>query len=319
MSWKGRNLAVKHDRMAVAVKSHQPMRVDRYLTSALGWRSRSRVQTLIRTGRVLVNGERSKPARRVRQGDEIVVELSEGTGVPRDYAARELEILYEDPWLVAVNKPPGMLVHPVGRHVYDTLINYLHHRYRSAPGAEDGARDGDDVVPRLCHRIDRDTTGVLLVAKDALVHKQIMRQFEERHVDKEYICLAHGRYPVAEDVVSIPLGEGRCLESCLRHPSLKPSRTRVRVLHHLDGVSLLACTPHTGRQNQIRVHLAAVGHPIVGDERYGGSPAPPGYPERFLLHSRRLCFYHEPLKSRVELIAPLPEDFRRLVVAALVG
>jgi 23S rRNA pseudouridine1911/1915/1917 synthase len=308
MIGRGRNLSHERHRLTLAVKASHLVRLDRYLIGALAWRSRNRIQSLIRSGRIRVNGEVSKPSRRVRAGDVVELELSEGTGKPADYGDRRLEILYEDPWLIAVNKPPGLLVHPVGRHIYDTLINYLHHRYHLAAAA------GEEVIPRLCHRIDRDTTGIVVVAKDAYVHREVMYQFENRLVSKEYVALVEGRFPADRGRIEIAIGEGRCLRSSLEHSVLKESATLVRVERAFAGHSLLACNPLTGRQNQIRVHLAAAGHPVAGDARYG-RPAPPGFPRRYLLHSSAIDFYHPRLKSAVELRAELPEDFRELLAA----
>jgi len=304
---RGRDLSEEREKLVVPVRVTAEQRLDVYLWNHLNWKSRTRLQSLIRIGRVLVNGERTKPARRVRAGDTVTLVLSPGAGVPR-YDAIPLEVLYEDPWLVAVNKPPGLLVHPVGRHVYDTLINHLHHRYRGQVG-----EDGEPLVPRLCHRIDRDTTGVLVAAKEAWTHKEVQAAFERRLVAKEYLALAVGPYPADRSTLTVPIGEGRSLETCLEHVSLKESRTAVRVLARFEGHTLLACVPHTGRQNQIRVHLAAAGHPIAGDERYGGGKAQAGFPGRYLLHSRFLEFYHPRLKCAIEVTAPLPPDFQELL------
>ena len=178
MIGRGRNLAEERDRLVVEVRATEGVRLDHYLLSSLAWKSRSRLQNLIREGRITVNGERVKPSRRVKAGDVVWLELSRGVGVPRNYHDRALEFLYEDDWLVAVNKPPGMLVHPVGRHVYDTLMNYLHHRYHRS------AELGNGQVPRLCHRIDRDTTGVLLVAKTRAAAATLGEVFRSRAAKK---------------------------------------------------------------------------------------------------------------------------------------
>lgn len=308
MIGRGRDLSLIRDRITFAVKSDSPLRLDQYLMKTLDWKSRTRIQTLIQGGHVKVNEEATKPSRRVRGGDVVTVELSRGVDRAHDYGELTVETLYEDRWLVAVNKPPGLLVHPVGRHVYDTLMNYMHHDYQGQK-----TEDGERIVPRLCHRIDRDTTGVLVVGKDPHVHRQVQYQFENRLVHKEYLALVEGRYPLVTGSIEIPIGEGRCLRSCLEHRLLKPSCTRVRRVQRFPRYTLLACTPLTGRQNQIRVHLAASGFPIVGDERYGHGKAPTGFPERFLLHSRRLRFYHPRWKTLLELTAPLPEDFRELL------
>ena len=280
---RGRDLSLIRDQITFAVKSRIPVRLDQYLIKALDWSSRTRIQTLIQRGNIKVNEETTKPARKVRGGDVITVELSPGVDRPHDYADLKLEVLYEDRWLVAVNKPPGLLVHPVGRHVYDTLMNYMHHRYQGRR-----TEDGERIVPRLCHRLDRDTTGVLVIGKDPHVHRQLQYQFENRLVRKEYFALVKGNYPSDSDAIEIPLGEGRCLRSCLDHRVLKPSCTHIHREQSYPDYTLLGCNPLTGRQNQIRVHLGASGFPIVGDERFGGGKAPAGFPDRFLLHSRRL-------------------------------
>ena len=146
----------------MVVKTGEPQRLDSFLVSNLAWKSRSRLQGLIKDGRVTVNGEKTKASRRVHFDDVVEIRLSSGLGLPDDYSERKLDIIYEDEWLVVVNKPPGMLVHPVGRHVYDTLINYLHHRYHSTDAGK------EEVIPKLCHRLDRDTTGVVVVGKKTM-------------------------------------------------------------------------------------------------------------------------------------------------------
>ncbi|HZN59695.1 MAG TPA: RluA family pseudouridine synthase [Planctomycetota bacterium] len=308
MIGRGRNLSERRDVLHLPVRSAEPQRLDHFVLAAMNWRSRTRIQGLIHDGRIRVNGDSAKPSRKVRNGDAVSVHLSSGTGVPEDYDDRPIDVLYEDPWLVAVNKPPGLLVHPVGRHVYDTLINYLHHHYRETEGD-----DGQPVRPRLCHRIDRDTTGILVVGKEAYVHRDVQIQFERRFVSKEYIALVDGEYPSEEESLEVPIGEGRDLDTCLEHEVLKASRTGVRVLRRFGGRTLLSCVPHTGRQNQIRVHLASRGFPITGDRQYGAAPPPEGFPPRYLLHSSFLRFYHPRWKAWIELRAPLPEDFRHTI------
>jgi 23S rRNA pseudouridine1911/1915/1917 synthase len=307
MIGRGRDLSEKREKITLQVKGSPDERLDRYVGSSFTWKSRTRIQELIRTGRIKVNGEPAKPSRKVKRGDEVTLELSPGALPPSSSQAAP-DLLYEDPWVMVVNKPPGLLVHPVGRHVYDTLINQLHWKCR-----DETREDGEPVRPCLCHRIDKDTTGVVVVAKDPYCHREIQQQFEYRLVSKEYIALVEGHYPREDDALTVPMGEGRCLRTCLEHDVLKASRTGVRVLRRWNGYTLLACVPHTGRQNQIRVHLAAAGFPIAGDERYGSRASPEGFPGRYLLHSRAIGFYHPRLKSRVELEAPLPADFQALL------
>ena len=324
MIGRGRNLSVIRDEIQLSVRSNrQSLRLDQFLKSALSWQSRTRIQRLVREQRVKVNGATAaKPSMFVRPGDQVLVKLTHGAGMP-DYEAYRLERLYEDAWLLALNKPPGLLVHPVGRHVYDTLINYLHYHYRdvmAAKGADTSPRESSRkglFHLRLCHRIDKDTTGVLLVGKETYVHQSVQRQFENRLVSKRYLALALGRVPTDLDVIDRPLAEGRSLQECLGGADQKPSRTAVQVLetfeHNGESFSWIAASPLTGRQNQIRLHLAAVGHPIVGDQKFGSGPPPPQFPERFILHAQRLSFHHPRLKSRVILEAPLPGDVEALL------
>ncbi len=314
MIGRGRDLSLIRDELAFTVKATSPQRLDHYLLKSLDWKSRTRIQRLIREGYVRVNGEESKPSRRVIHGDAVTIRLSMGVDVPTTYDAIQFEVLYEDRWIVAVNKPAGLLVHPSGRHVYNTLMNYMHHRHRG-----EVTEEGQPVVPRLCHRLDRDTTGVLVVGKDSNVHRLVQHQFENRLVTKEYFALVEGtlrdEYGKAtlRRTIDIPIGEGTSLATCLDHTALKPSRTDVEVVREFSDYSLLACRPFTGRQNQIRVHLAAIGCPIVGDQRYGKGVLRDEFPDRYLLHSRKLRFFHPRWKSSFELGAELPEDFRTVV------
>ena len=307
MTGKLRTLAEERHHVALRVKATAPARLDQYLLAALGWRSRTRLQELIREGHVTVNGEVTKPSRRVRGGDAIEMRLSRGVGIPGDYEERRFDILYEDEWLVAINKPAGMLVHPVGRHLYDTVMNYLHHRYHHSGSPQ------HRTVPRLCHRIDRETTGVLVVAKDEYAHREVMYQFEHREVHKEYAALVQGEFPDDVQNIDRAIGEGRCLRTALEHPVLKASRTVIRVEQRFREHTLLRCVPETGRQNQIRLHLAAAGFPLLGDTRFGGASSPKGFPERFLLHAAHLELRHPRLKCRLEIDAPLPPDFQSLI------
>jgi 23S rRNA pseudouridine1911/1915/1917 synthase len=308
--------------MELTVKAHERVRLDVYLREALVWKSRRRIQGLIRTGNILVNGRAAKPSQGVRGGDRVEVRLSMGTGIPQDYLRREVAVIYEDPWILAVDKPPGLLVHPVGRHVYDTLMNYLHFRYLPREGEARPVRPDrhaseidESISPRLCHRIDKDTTGIILVAKESYVHQRMQWQFQHRRVSKEYHALVAGRVPADLEEIKLPIGEGRDLAEALL-PPLRPAHTLVKTLETFEGpsgsFSLLAARPVTGRQNQIRVHLAAIGHPIAGDRRYGG-PSLPGFPSRYLLHARSIRFDHPRRKCPVLLEADLPADFLALV------
>jgi len=288
-----RDLSEPVDVISIEVRSMERERLDVYLRRKLRWKSRTHLQEVIESGRVRVNGVSRKASYAVKPGDRIEVAVSRGTGVPADYGALAPEILYEDEWIVAVNKPPGILVHPAGRHVYDTVLNYLHFRYRGA---------GANRAPWLVHRLDRDTTGVLLAVRDEETGRDLQQQFERRQVIKVYRAVVSGSPPWDRTRIERPVGD-------------RPARTDVEVRSRLGPWTEVECHPLTGRQNQIRVHLAGEGFPIAGDTEIGGDAArsAPPLPPRYLLHAERLVFRHPDLHTRVDLMAPLPEDFARAI------
>jgi 23S rRNA pseudouridine1911/1915/1917 synthase len=309
------------------------MRLDQFLAAHLTWRSRSSIQELVRDGLVLVDlatpelprgrGREVveyRPGRRLYHGSRVVVVIPSELRLPaRSNSPAELAILYEDEEVVAVDKPPFLPVHPSGRHLTDTLIQRVHAHYFS--DAEVGR-----LVPRLCHRIDRETSGIVLLAKNPRTHSKVMRQFERRRVEKEYLAIVHGVPDLEEGRIELPLANARSGSIALKMaivPDGLPARTDWRVLERCDHYALLCCRLHTGRQHQIRVHLAAIGHPIVGDKLYGQDEAvfqraldgmltendlrllelP-----RHALHNHRLVFKTPDGGRRVEVVSKLASD-----------
>ena len=254
------------------------LRLDQFLGEHLTWRSRSSIQRLVKDGYVLVDaatpdhpagtGEaraESRPGRKLKHGTRVVVVIPEEHRLSLSAeAAGPLSILYEDDEVVAVDKPALVAVHPSGRHMSDTLIQRVHAHFREEVEA-------GSMVPRLCHRLDRETSGIVLVAKHPRTHPGLMGQFEGRAVEKSYLAVVQGvDLPEALSITD-PLGPARAseirLKMAVRADGL-PSRTDVEVLEHGRDVSLVRCDLFTGRQHQIRVHLAARGAPIVGDKLY---------------------------------------------------
>jgi 23S rRNA pseudouridine1911/1915/1917 synthase len=226
-----------------------------------------------------------------------------------------LPILYDDPDIVVVNKPPGMVVHPAAGHAEGTLVNALLHHVKGLSGV------GGELRPGIVHRLDRGTSGAMVIAKNDRAHEELSRQFHDREVDKEYITLVWGVVQAGRRI-DAPIGR----DPHDRHKMSTRARrarsavTRITAAEHFRGVSLLHVAIATGRTHQIRVHLNAIGHPIVGDPTYGGVRRQlPGHLralarlDRPFLHAARLAFAHPADGSRVEFVAPLPGDLQDLI------
>ena len=303
-------------------------RLDLALASVLTWRSRSSIVRLIDQGMVRVEGRCVPASRRVRAGDTIEVDVPQDpVPQPRTDVGCALCILYEDEHMVAVDKPPGMAVHPSGRHLHGTLMHELHRRYRRP---EDPAHD---VVPRLLHRIDLETSGVIAVGLDEHFHNQVRRQFEERLVQKSYLAVVHGRPVESEGRIDLGIVPDKSSAVRLKLTTCDPGAgqsaiTNYRVVRANERFSLVDVRPETGRTHQIRVHMAAIGCPLVGDKLYGANEQHflqqisgtlddearrQLVLDRHALHSHTLTFYHPHAKRELTLQAPLPVDLAALV------
>lgn len=295
---RDRNLARSLSEVELEVRAgdfHLPseelsIRLDAFLKLRLAWRSRSSIQKLIADGFVLVApaGPDFRPsvqepalerraARLLRNGAKVVVVIPPELRLPDKIAdPANLVVLYEDEDVLAVDKPAGQAVHPSGKHMTGTLIQEVHARY--SEGAE------LPVPVRLCHRIDKETSGIVLLAKGARAHRQIRKQFERHTIEKEYLAIVRGSPREDSGCIDLPLGPALASEIRMKiavRSDGAEAQTEWRVLERRARVSLLACRPRTGRQHQIRVHLAALGHPLVGDKLYGGDD------ELFLKSARR--------------------------------
>lgn len=340
---KDRNLAVAPDRVELEVRGSDfglrpaevEIRLDAFLQRHLHWRSRTSIQRLIRDGFVLVDpaspdvapeARRLETARRaalrLRHGARVAVVIPEELRVvPRIPTADDLTILYEDEDFLAVDKPPFLPVHPSGRHLTDTLIQRVHARYL-------GDGEGGRVPVRLCHRLDRETSGVVLCGKNEAAHRAVMRQFERRQTEKEYLAVVHGEPRDDGGLIDLALGPARAsrvhLKIAVQVDGL-PSRTEWTVVERRRGFALLSCRPLTGRQHQIRVHLEAIGHPVVGDKLYGGDEGlflrnvkgeldaadrAALRLERHALHNHRLAWRSPRDGARREVVSPLAPDLR---------
>lgn len=286
-------------------------RLDRYLADVGAWGSRARVQRLIAAGRVLVDGAVAAADTIVRPGQEIRV-ADDSAPMPVSAVEPEaipLVILHEDERILVVNKPAGLVVHPASGHWRGTLVAALLHHWRGPRPGLDPERLG------LVHRLDKDTSGVLVVAKDADALEQLGAQFRARTVEKEYVAFVFGRPAATAGVIDAPIG---------RHPvhrkqmavraGGRPAVTRYEVVAADAEIAMVRLWPRTGRTHQIRVHLRALGHPIVGDAVYGKDPAgATARVGRQALHAARLTFCHPESGERVSFVADLPADLAVLV------
>lgn len=287
--------------------SDRSMRLDKYLMEEMDI-SRSLVQKMIEGGNVLVNGDRLKNSYRLKIGDriEIIGEYNEDTDVRAEDI--DLDILYEDDYLLVVNKPSGMVVHPAVGNYSGTLVNALMFHCNNL------SHINGDIRPGIVHRIDKDTSGLLVVAKNDRVHEMLAKQIQEKSVMREYIALVSG--VIAEDTATIDAPVGRDVNNrkkmCVTDVNAKDAVTHIRVLERYERATLISCRLETGRTHQIRVHLSYIGHSVVNDPVYG--KVIKGY-EEFgqMLHAKKLGFIHPISGEYLEFEVDAPCEFYEIV------
>ncbi|HKP93551.1 MAG TPA: RluA family pseudouridine synthase [Chthoniobacterales bacterium] len=282
---------------------HAGERLDRFLALALPRFSRSRLQALIKDGFVTVNGNAGRPRDAVKTGDAIILREPEVEKVEAQPEAIALDILFEDDDLLVLNKPAGIVMHPGAGHQQHTLVNALLAHCKNLSGI------GGKERPGIVHRLDKETSGALVIAKNDATHRDLSKQFAARTMGKIYLALVAGRplkstgvidkaiarHPVHRQRMSIARRQGRS------------AKTEYRVLRSNGEISLVECTLHSGRTHQIRVHLHHLGHPVLGDKLYGGKRAG-DYP-RQMLHAWKLTFVHPGSGEEMTFEAPVPADF----------
>ena len=296
-------------------------RLDRWLAGVMPGLSRARLQAIITGGGVLVDGRVARPSLRLKTGQSISVQLpapQAAVPLPEDIP---LAVVYEDRHLLVVDKPAGLVVHPGAGRATGTLVNALLHRVRDLSGI------GGVVRPGIVHRLDRGTSGLLVVAKDDASHLALSRQFSGRTVEKEYLAVVLGVPRAAEGTIDVPIGRDPIHRKrmSIRARRGRAARSTYRLVEALDGAALLRVRIATGRTHQIRVHLATLGHPVAGDPVYGGRRRPASRrPEaraaleslsRPALHAAHLAFTHPASGERVSFESPLPEDLQALLAA----
>jgi 23S rRNA pseudouridine1911/1915/1917 synthase len=293
-------------------------RLDKVLAEELSGQSRSQIQRLIEDGHVsLPRVKRVKSNTVVRDGDVVSIDMPAPVESEVTAEALPLEVLYQDSDVVVINKPAGMVVHPGAGHDSGTLVNALLHHVTDLSGI------GGELRPGIVHRLDKGTSGVMVVAKNDTAHQELARQFHDREIDKQYIALVWGLVQQRKRI-DIPIGRDPVHREKIstRARRARTAVTRVTWARHIPGASLLRVAIATGRTHQIRVHLSAIGHPIIGDPFYGGVHRRVPHDlravqrlERPFLHAERLAFAHPRTKEPLEFTAPLADDLRSVLEA----
>ena len=297
----------------VASAQNAGERLDRFLAAQLPEMSRTRIQSLMERGRVTINGAAAKRSHRMEEGDSIVVEIPAAEPAAAQPEAIPIEILYSDEDVAVINKPAGIIVHPGAGAKSGTLVNALLHEF--------GARGelssiGGELRPGIVHRLDRETSGALLVARNDIAHRALAVQFSSHRIEKTYIALVHGNVKPDSGRIELPVARDlhRRIRMTTKRREGRAARTDWRVRLRIPGYTLLEADLHTGRTHQIRVHLSALGHPVVGDTLYG-APRVPAIGEesapplaRNFLHAARIKFQQPTSGREIEVRAPLPNQ-----------
>lgn len=292
-----------------ADETYMDERLDKFLSAMLPDQSRSYLQKIIKDGNVLVNGEPKKSSYRLEDGDEVTADLPELKSPDIEPENIPLDILYEDDSILMVNKPKGMVVHPSAGHYTGTLVNaVLWHCQGQLSGINGVSRPG------IVHRIDKDTTGVLVVCKNDAAHNAVAAQLKEHSITRKYRAIVHGVIKEDEGTVDAPIGrhptERKKMASGVKNG--KRAVTHYRVLERFQGYTHVECQLETGRTHQIRVHMASIHHPLLGDTVYG--PAKDSHHlEGQTLHAMVLGLIHPVTGEYLEVEAPLPEYFENLL------
>lgn len=293
----------------IADIEHEDQRIDRYLTEMLPEQSRSFFQKLIRDGFVMVNRIIVKVNYRLKTGDVIEIDIPDA--VPTEIVPENipLDILYEDDDLLIVNKPKGMVVHPAVGHSTGTLVNAIMYHCQGNLSGING-----EIRPGIVHRIDKDTTGSLIICKNDEAHRNIAEQIKEHSVTRRYVGVVAGTFSEESGMVEGAIGRhpNDRKRMTINEKNGKPAVTHYRVLQTLKGASFMEFELETGRTHQIRVHMASISHPLLGDTVYGNSKNPYKLQGQ-ALHARTIGFIHPTTGEYIEVSAPIPEYMTELV------
>ncbi len=285
------------------------IRIDKFIASHLEGTTRSHIQKLIDGGNVLVDGKCVKSNYKLKIGQNIEVNVPEAK--PLDVKAEdiELDIVYEDEHMLVINKPQNMVVHPAAGNYEGTLVNALMHHCGDSLSGINGV-----IRPGIVHRIDKDTSGLLLVAKDDATHIGLSQQIKEHSLTRKYIAIVHGNFKNDEGTVDAPIGRHPTdrKRMCITEKNSKNAVTHYRILKRFREYTLVECKLETGRTHQIRVHMASLGHPVLGDKTYGVKKEKYNLSGQ-LLHAKIVGFIHPIKKEYMEFETDIPERFQKFL------
>jgi len=292
----------------------QGLRLDVFLAQHLNDITRSQIQVLNRSGAIRVDGRQDKAGYRLRGGETIEVDLDTLRQTPLQPEQVPLQILFEDQDLAVIEKPAGLVVHPGSGTKTKTVVHGLLFHFQSLSNAGGISRPG------IVHRLDKNTSGLLIIAKNNVAHARLSRAFQDRQVQKTYLALVHGKFTRNTGTIELPVGRHPRIRTKMAAdiPQGRSAYTEYQVLEQFHGFSLLEVRIKTGRTHQIRVHLAAIGRPVVGDNVYGERSYKEfnkrfGALQRYFLHASGLRFTHPTTGIALEYHSPLPEELRNLL------
>lgn len=290
----------------MADKEHEGMRVEKFLASQINTLSRMKIFNLIKKGSCSINQKTATLKQIINQGDEIVFSIEQITPDSTLPENIPLEIVYEDDAIMVVVKPAGMLVHPTLGVKSGTLLNALSYHLNKTQGT-------NFIRPGLVHRLDRATSGLMVIAKTQEALSRLSNHFSRKLVKKIYLAIVDGNFVEDEMKISAPIGRDEASQPRWRViENGKAAETHLRVLERKEKITIVELTPITGRTNQLRIHCAHIGHPIAGDDWYGGSSF-----KRLCLHAAKLTFFHPIGNKQVEFVSPLPRDIEDFLKTSL--
>lgn len=293
----------------LATTEWEDERIDKVITGEVATLSRSFIQKLIKDGQLFVNGASVKANYRVKEGDDILFSIPKAVEPDIEPEKMDLDILYEDESLLIVNKPKDMVVHPAPGHYSGTLVNgILYHCKGNLSGINGILRPG------IVHRIDKDTTGALIICKSDIAHNFIAGQLKEHSITRKYFAIVHGVIKEEEGTIEGAIGRDPLdrKKMCINEKNGKHAVTHFKVLKRFSEYTYVSCQLETGRTHQIRVHMTSIGHPLLGDEIYG-KRATKFKLQGQTLHAGVIGFIHPKTKEYMEFLAPLPEYFEHLL------